>query len=131
MSSVSRNVFVEVPPWLNINAALEFKRVVLLAKNLLILDKINFAVLAIYADCYDKYFQAINKVQEFGVAIEVKGEKLPSPFITIAEKMASQILLCSAKLGFPVTDSLKLILPLSEEKNVISHDKNKYSVNQH
>lgn len=106
------------PPWLSVEAAKEFNRVVAEAKKINLFDNLDLAILAIYADCYDRYVEASKKIREFGMYNEVKGQMYPSPFITIADKMATQILKCSGKLGLAVTDRLKLIVPTKEEKQV-------------
>lgn len=106
------------PSWLSDDAAKEFNRVVAEAKKINLFDNLDMAILAIYADCYDKYIKANANLNEFGLSIEVKGNIYPSPFILIADKMATQILKCSTKLGLAVTDRLKLIVPTKEEKSV-------------
>lgn len=106
------------PKWLCAEAAEEYNRVVSEAKKIDLFDNLDMAILAIYADCYDKYIKATQKVQEFGLSIECKGQMYPSPFIMIADKMATQIMRCSSKLGLSVTDRLKLIVPTKEEKHV-------------
>lgn len=109
---------VGAPAWLSDNAAAEFNRVVAEAKKINLLDNLDLAILAIYADCYDRYVTASRELQKSGLAVEVKGQMYPSAFITIADKMATQILKCSTKLGLAVTDRLKLIVPTKEEKSV-------------
>ena len=106
------------PPWLSDGAAKEFNRVVAEAKKINLFDNLDMAFLAIYADCYDKYVIASRKIKECGMTIEVKGNLRPSPFFLIADKMATQIMKCSAKLGLAVTDRLRLIVPTKEEKTV-------------
>lgn len=106
------------PPWLSDGAAKEFNRVVAEAKKINLFDNLDLAILAIYADCYDKYVEASKKIQAVGMSVETNGKVYPSPFVTIADKMATQILKCSAKLGLAVTDRLKLIVPTKEEKTV-------------
>ena len=107
---------VGAPPWLSVDAAKEFNRVVAEAKKINLFDNLDLAILAIYADCYDKYVEASKKIQTVGMSVETNGKVYPSPFVTIADKMATQILKCSAKLGLAVTDRLKLIVPTREEK---------------
>lgn len=106
------------PQWLSEHAAIEYERVVAEAKKINLFDNLDLAFLAIYADCYDKYILASQKIKEYGMSIEIKGKMYPSPFIMIADKMATQILKCSTKLGLAVTDRLKLIVPTKEEKRV-------------
>lgn len=106
------------PAWLSDGAKEEFNRVVAEAKKINLFDNLDMAVLAIYADCYDKYVKASSKLKEFGMTIEVKGNLQPSPFFMIMDKMATQVMKCSTKLGLAVTDRLKLIVPTKEEKTV-------------
>ena len=106
------------PTWLSEEAAAEYNRVVAEAKKINLFDNLDMAFLAIYADCYDKYVKASGKIKEYGMTLEVKGQVYPSPFFTILDKMATQILRCSTKLGLSVTDRLKLIVPTKEEKSV-------------
>ena len=106
------------PPWLSDDAAAEYNRVVAEAKKINLFDNLDLAFLAIYADSYSNYVKASEKIRELGLSVETNGKVYPSPFILIAEKMATQILKCSTKLGLAVTDRLKLIVPTQEEKSV-------------
>lgn len=107
---------VGAPYWLSEDAAAEFNRVVAEAKKINLFDNLDMAFIAIYADCYNKYVIATRKIKEYGMTIEVKGQLHPSPYFLIADKMATQIMKCSAKLGLSVTDRLRLIVPTKEEK---------------
>ena len=109
---------VGAPAWLNDDAAAEYNRVIAEAKKIHLFDNLDLAFLAIYADSYSNYVKASEKIRELGLSTEVNGKVYPSPFILIAEKMATQILKCSTKLGLAVTDRLKLIVPTQEEKSV-------------
>ena len=93
------------PSWLPPLAQEEYMRVVL-------------AVLAIYADNYDRYVQASSALKENGLTVEGKKGEMPSPYIKIAGEAATQIQRCSTKLGLAATDRLKLIVPTEEEKSV-------------
>ena len=106
------------PKWLSPSAAAEYTRVVSEAKKINLFDNLDMAILAIYADSYDKYIEATKKISEDGMIKVWKGQLYPSPYTTIADKMATQVLKCSTKLGLAVTDRLKLIVPTKEEKSI-------------
>ena len=116
---VDRNAIeAGAPKWLSSEAAAEYTRVVSEAKKINLFDNLDMAILAIYADSYDKYIKATKKISEDGMVKVVRGEFYPSPYTTIADKMATLILKCSTKLGLAVTDRLKLIVPTKEEKSI-------------
>lgn len=106
------------PEWLTEDAAEEFNRVVAEAKKINLYDNLDLVILAIYADSYSRYIEATQKVRQFGLTTQSRGAFTVSPYVDIADKMATQILKCSAKLGLAVTDRLKLIVPTKEEKAV-------------
>ena len=109
---------VGAPPWLSETAAEEFNRVVAEAKKINLFDNLDLAVLAIYADSYALYVKASQKMRESGLTTEIKGKRYSSPFLSIMNNAATQVLRCSTKLGLAVTDRLKLIVPTKEEKSV-------------
>ncbi|NLH46801.1 MAG: phage terminase small subunit P27 family [Acholeplasmataceae bacterium] len=106
------------PAWLNEEAAAEFSRVVEEASKIDILDNLDLAVLAIYANAYTMYLQTVNKIAKFGLT--GKRETLYgtyeviSPYVVAQDKYVKQIMLCSSKLGLATTDRLKLIVPTSD-----------------
>ena len=106
------------PPWLSPLAQEEYMRVVQEAGKIRLLDNLDLAVLAIYADNYDRYVQASSVLKENGLTVEGKKGEMPSPYIKIAGEAAMQIQRCSTKLGLAATDRLKLIVPTEEEKSV-------------
>ena len=115
---VSRNE-LKAPDWLPDKAALEFDRVCRNAAELGMLDNLDMAVLAIYADNYNRYVEASTQLSLHGHTFETdKGYKMPSPWVSILNQSAKNIFACSAKLGLAVTDRLKLITPVKEEKTV-------------
>ena len=109
---------VGAPSWLSETAAAEFNRVVAEAKKINLFDNLDLALLAIYADSYALYIKASQKMHESGLTTEIKGKVNTSPFLSIMNSAATQVLKCSTKLGLAVTDRLKLIVPTKEEKSV-------------
>lgn len=108
------------PAWLSDEAAFEFNRVVREAGKINLLDNLDLAILAIYADCYGRYCEAVAKMQEYGMTIATKHGEKPSPYVSISDKAATQIMKCSTKLGLAVTDRLRLIVPTKEEEKGIN-----------
>lgn len=106
------------PSWLSPLAQEEYMRVVQESGKVRLLDNLDLAVLAIYADNYDRYVQASSALQEYGLTMESRKGEIPSPYIKIAGDAATQIQRCSTKLGLAATDRLKLIVPTEEEKSV-------------
>lgn len=109
---------VGAPKWLNDMAKEEYNRVVAEAKKINLYDNLDLPILAIYADCYARYVEVSQALQKFGSVQTVKGKTFMSPYVAIADKLTTQILKCSTKLGLAVTDRLKLIVPTREEKSV-------------
>ena len=107
------------PNWLDEEAAAEFSRVVEEAGKIDILDNLDLAVLAIYANAYTMYVQTAKKIAKFGLT--GKRETLYgtyeviSPYVVAQDKYVKQIMLCSSKLGLATTDRLKLIVPSAGE----------------
>lgn len=107
------------PDWLSDRAALEFDRVVRESAELGMLDNLDLAVLAVYADNYSRYVDAAMHINIHGATVTTKnGYETPSPWVAVSDRAAKNIFACSAKLGMSVTDRLKLIVPTKEEKSV-------------
>ena len=106
------------PFWLDETATQEFNRVVAEAKKINLWDNLDLVVLAIYADNYSRYIQALKAIRDYGLTAQSRGAFTVSPYVDVADKAATQILKCSTKLGLAVTDRLKLIVPTREEKTV-------------
>lgn len=107
------------PDWLSDRAALEFDRVVRESAELGMLDNLDLAVLAVYADNYSRYADAATHINIHGATVTTKnGYETPSPWVAVSDRAAKNIFACSAKLGMSVTDRLKLIVPTKEEKSV-------------
>lgn len=106
------------PEWLRPAAAEEYNRVVAEAKKINLYDNLDLPILAIYADSYARFVEASEYLQERGSTIIVGDKEFVSPYVTIADKLMTQVLKCSTKLGLAVTDRLKLIVPTKEEKSV-------------
>lgn len=110
---------LRAPDWLPDKAALEFERVCRNAAELGMLDNLDLSVLAVYADNYDRYIEASTQLSLHGHVITTDtGYAMPSPWVSILNQSAKNIFSCSAKLGLAVTDRLKLITPVKEEKSV-------------
>ena len=99
------------PDWLSPEAAEEYMRIVHEAGKINLLDNIDRAFLAIYADNYGRYVTASRELQENGLMVTTESGKFPSPYVKIASDAAAQIHRCSTKLGLAATDRLKLIVP--------------------
>lgn len=99
------------PSWLDETARAEFERVVAEAKKIKLFDNLDVSGLALYAGAFSRYIEAEKHLNEEGLVI---GEK-PSPWLSVSEKAATQILKCSSKLGLMVTDRLRLVVPKKEE----------------
>lgn len=108
------------PAWLSPFAAVEYMRVVQEAGKVNLLDNLDLAVLAIYADNYDRYIDASRALQRQGLVVMGKHEEKPSPYIKIANDAAVQIQRCSTKLGLAATDRLKLIVPTQAEEKPVN-----------
>lgn len=108
------------PAWLSPFAAEEYMRVVQEAGKVNLLDNLDLAVLAIYADNYDRYIDASRVLQCRGLTVMGKHEEKPSPYIKIANDAAVQIQRCSTKLGLAATDRLKLIVPTQAEEKPVN-----------
>ena len=106
------------PSWLCDGAAQEYNRIVREAGKIGLLDNLDMVVLAIYADNYARYVTASIEMRRSGLTVEGKFADVPSPYVAIADKAATQIQKCSTKLGLATTDRLKLIVPEKEEKSV-------------
>ena len=106
------------PSWLSERAAAEYNRVVREAESIDMLDNLDMAVLAIYADNYDRYLDAAEYLRENGQTYKGKFGPSMSPYVKIAESAANQLMKCSTKLGLSTTDRLKLIVPEKESKEV-------------
>lgn len=104
------------PVWLSTEAAEEYRRVVREAGKINLLDNMDLAVLAIYADNYARYIQASDNLQTDGLTVMGANNPIPSPYVAIADKCANTIFKCSSKLGLATTDRLRLIVPTRAEK---------------
>ena len=109
------------PKWLDEIAAAEYNRVVAEAGKIDLFDNLDLSMLAVYADSYSRYRKSAEKIREIGMTIETeKGGEIISPYVVIADKAATQIQKCSAKLGLATTDRLKLIVPTKEPQKKIN-----------
>lgn len=106
------------PKWLRPAAAEEYNRVVAEAKKINLYDNLDLPILAMYAECYARFIEASEYLQEHGSTIILGDKEAVSPYVTIADKLTTQLLKMSTKLGLAVTDRLKLIVPTKEEKSV-------------
>ncbi len=108
------------PTWLDDEAQAEFKRVVDEAGKIDILDNLDLAVLAIYANAYSKYVAMTCYINKNGVTGERETAygiyEVVSPYVLAQEKFVKQIMMCSTKLALATTDRLKLIVPTAGEE---------------
>lgn len=102
---------VGAPSWLDETARAEFERVVREAKQINLFDNLDVSGLALYAGAFSRYIEAEKHLNAEGLVIDDK----PSPWLSVSEKAAAQILKCSSKLGLMVTDRLRLVVPKKEE----------------
>lgn len=110
---------LSAPNWLSDVAALEFERVVHEAEQIDMLDNLDLSVLAVYADNYSQYVAAATYLNIHGAVMKTQnGYETPSPWLKVKDQAAKNIFSCSTKLGLAVTDRLKLITPVKEEKSV-------------
>ena len=109
---------VGAPEWLDETAAAEYNRVVKEAGEIDLLDNLDLSTLAIYADNYSRYIKAAKAMAKEGIVVEVEERSIVSPYVVIADKAATQIQKCSAKLGLATTDRLKLIVPTKEPEKI-------------
>ena len=82
------------------------------------LDNLDVAALAIYADQFDRYTKASLAIQKDGAVITGKSGRMMNPAVNVQVKAAELIAKMSTKLGLATTDRLKLIVPTKEEKKV-------------
>lgn len=101
------------PSWLDETARAEFERVVSEAAEINLFDNLDLSGLALYAGAFSRYIEAEKHLNEEGLVIGKK--QMPSPWLSVSEKAAAQILKCSSKLGLMVTDRLRLVVPKKEE----------------
>ena len=110
---------LSAPNWLSDDAALEFERVVTEFRQIDMLDNLDLSVLAVYADNYAQYVKAATYLNIHGPIFKTtNGYESPSPWLKVKDQAAKNIFTCSTKLGLAVTDRLKLITPVKEEKEV-------------
>lgn len=106
------------PEWLSDEAALTFERIVNEFDPLGMLDNLDVDILAVYADSLATYRKASIQLALHGETYETKnGFATVSPWVTVRQKAYQQIASCSTKLGIALTDRLKLIAPVKEEKS--------------
>lgn len=109
------------PMWLDTKAKKEFKRVVAECEKIDILDNLDLAVLAIYANAYSHFVDCCDYINRNGETIEKISRygayEVTSPYIAAQEKYVKQIMLCSSKLGLATTDRLKLIVPVVDDES--------------
>lgn len=102
------------PDWLNDDAAEEFMRVVDEARKIDILDNLDLAILAVYANAYSQYIRTVSGIAAGGLITSDGDKEVANPLVAIQEKYVKQIMLCSSKLGLSTTDRLKLVMPVTD-----------------
>lgn len=117
VKNVARNqIEDDTPQNLSEIAGEEYRRVVDEAKSAGLLDNLDLAFLAMYADNWARYTHASAQLNKYGDVIKTDKGIAPSPYLSIMEKSANIVLKCSTKLGLATTDRLKLTIPHKEEK---------------
>lgn len=110
------------PNWLSLPAQKEFNRVVEETEKIDILDNLDLAILAMYADAYINYIKLSKLILKNGAIGTRENQfgvyEVVSPYLSAQERYAKQILQCSTKLGMATTDRLKLIVPGEDEEPV-------------
>ncbi|WP_196600039.1 phage terminase small subunit P27 family [Pectinatus frisingensis] len=110
------------PEWLDEDAAAEFTRVAAEAGQIDLLDNLDLAILAIYANAWSRYMKLVQHIQEYGDTgtrqTQFDTYETVSPYLSAQERYVKQIMQCSTKLGLATTDRLKLIVPVKEDKAV-------------
>lgn len=110
------------PAWLDEDATAEFSRVVEEAGKIDIMDNLDLAILAIYANAYSRYVKSVEYIAKYGVTGDRETKygtyEVVSPYVLAQEKYVKQIMACSSKLGLATTDRLKLIVPCGEPEKL-------------
>lgn len=110
------------PNWLNDIAKKEFTRVVKAAGEIDLLDNLDLALVAIYANAYSHFIELARNLDEMSdIAVRhnsLEAYDVVSPCLVAQEKYVKQIMQCSTKLGLATTDRLKLIVPAKEDKKI-------------
>lgn len=99
------------PDWLDEFAKAEFERVVEEAGNVDLLDNLDLAFVAAYANSFSRYTKAVKNINVNG---DIDSDGKMNPNVAVQEKYFKQIMACSTKLGLAVTDRLKLIVPTQD-----------------
>lgn len=110
------------PKWLNDIAKNEFTRVVKAAGKIDLLDNLDLALVAIYANAYSHFIELarnLDEMSDIATRFSANGSyNVVSPCLVAQEKYVKQIMQCSTKLGLATTDRLKLIVPVKEDKKI-------------
>ena len=77
--------------WLSDEAALEYNRVVDEAAKIDLLDNLDVAALAIYADQFDRYTKASLAIQKDGAVITGKSGRMMNPAVNVQVKAAEPL----------------------------------------
>ena len=95
----------------------EWKRIARQLAAMGLLTTIDRAALALYADNYGRWLEAVAALQKYGVVIKSpSGFPMQSPYVAIANKAGEQVRLLLAEFGMsPASRTRVHADPLSEE----------------
>lgn len=110
------------PDFLCEEAKAEFIRVVSECKKAGILDNLDKAILAVYADAWAQYEGLGRLISKTGAVIvkrRVTGrlEVRQNPAVAAQAEYANRIFKCSTKLGISTSDRMRLVVPEPEVKH--------------
>lgn len=107
---------LDPPGWLSPTAAEEFTRCADEFAALGMLNGLDLAALAIYADAYASYVEACEALLTEPPVIECSNGCLAvSPWVKVKETAARSIFACSRALGLACSDRLRLCAPPKQE----------------
>lgn len=106
---------LKAPVWLRKEARLEFERIVKETEEIGMLDNLDLAVLAIYADAYYHYTKLSKQLAREGDTVieERRYDRVlkVNPKLQAQSQYVERIMKASTKLGMATTDRLRLIVP--------------------
>lgn len=104
------------PSWLDVDAREEFDRVVRGMLEINVIDNLDLAVLAIYADAFSNYIKMTQEINANGAIEDYTNaagatNRTMAAAVQVQIKYADMIMKCSSKLGLTVSDRLSLVVP--------------------
>lgn len=107
---------LDPPDWLCDTAAEEFTRCAAVFAELGMLNELDLAALAMYADAYATFVEASEALLEEPLVVEYSnGSRGVSPWVKVKEGAAQTIFACSRALGIACSDRLRLCAPPKKE----------------